>query len=203
MQTDTKTVIKTEEEYVMENKELELIQEQTQAVLDEFFEAARMKAGQILVVGCSSSEIASFKIGSHSSEEIGRAVFEIIHAETKKRGIYLAAQCCEHLNRALILEEEAAGRYGYEQVNVRPQLKAGGSFATAAYSGFEQPAAVEHIRAHGGIDIGDTLIGMHLKDVAVPVRVQTKEIGGARVVCARTRAKFIGGVRAHYNESKM
>lgn len=187
----------------MESNDLEMIQKQTKAVLDEFFDAAKMKAGQILAVGCSSSEIASFKIGSHSSQEIGRAVFEIIYEETKKQGIYLAAQCCEHLNRALILEEEAAKRWGYEPVNVLPQLKAGGSFATAAYEGFERPAAVEHIRAHGGIDIGDTLIGMHLKDVAVPVRVRTKEIGGAHVVCARTRAKFIGGVRAHYDESKM
>lgn len=187
----------------MGNDDLEMIKEQTRAVLDEFFWAARMKAGQILVVGCSSSEIGSFKIGSHSSQEIGAAVFETILGETKKRGIYLAAQCCEHLNRALILEEEAAERYGYELVNVKPQLKAGGSFATAAYGGFEAPAAVEHIQAHGGIDIGDTLIGMHLRDVAVPVRIQTKEIGGARVVCARTRAKFIGGVRAHYDEEKM
>ena len=187
----------------MDISDLEMIKEQTKAVLDEFFGAANMKAGQILAVGCSSSEIASFKIGSHSSQDIGKAVFGTIHEEAKKRGLYLAAQCCEHLNRALILEEEAAERYGYEQVNVMPQLKAGGSFATAAYEGFERPAAVEHIRAHGGIDIGDTLIGMHLKDVAVPVRIQTKEIGGAHVVCARTRAKFIGGVRAHYDENRM
>lgn len=188
---------------MMESIELQKIQEQARAVVTQFLETAKMKPGQVLVVGCSSSEIDSFRIGSHSSEEIGKAVFEAIYGEVKPRGIYLAAQCCEHLNRALILEEEAAERYGYEPVNVVPQLKAGGSFATATYAGLEHPVAVEHIRAHGGIDIGDTLIGMHMRDVAVPVRIETKEIGAAHVVCARTRLKFVGGVRAHYDESKM
>lgn len=188
---------------MMEKIELEGIRQQTRAVLEEFLEAADMKPGQLLVVGCSSSEIDSFKIGSHSSAEIGQAVCEAFCEELEKRGIYLAAQCCEHLNRALILEEEAALRWGYEPVNVVPQLKAGGSFATAAYRCLKAPVAVEHIRAHGGIDIGDTLIGMHLRDVAVPVRTRTREIGNAHVVCARTRLKFIGGVRACYDEKKM
>ena len=126
----------------------------------------------------------------------------IVYRETSARGIYLAAQCCEHLNRALILESAAAKLYGYEPVNVVPQLKAGGSFATAAYKGFEHPVAVEHIRAHAGIDIGDTFIGMHLRSVAVPVRTARKEIGGAHVTCARTRLKFIGGSRACYDTGK-
>ena len=182
---------------------LEEIRQQAKNVVRELLEAASLKPGQILVVGCSSSEIGSFKIGSHSSEEIGRTVYQALYEELEPMGIYLAAQCCEHLNRALILEEEAALKYGYEPVNVVPQLKAGGSFATAAYGTLKQPVAVEHIRAHAGIDIGDTLIGMHLKDVAVPVRIQTKEIGGAHVVCARTRPKFIGGIRARYNEGNM
>ena len=150
--------------------EVERIRGQVRQLLGEFFEAAGMKRGQILVVGCSSSEIESHRIGSYSSREIGQAVFEEIYQETQKRGIYLAAQCCEHLNRALIVEEECAEKYGLEQVNVVPQLKAGGSFATAAFSAFENPAAVERIQAHGGIDIGDTFIGMHLRQVAVPVR---------------------------------
>ena len=141
-----------------------------------------MKPGQILVVGCSSSEIGSYKIGSHSSETIGQTVYKALYEELKPLGIYLAAQCCEHLNRSLILEEEAAEKYGYEPVNVVPQLKAGGSFSTAAYHTLEHPVAVEHIKAHAGIDIGDTLIGMHMRDVAVPVRIQTKAIGGAHVV---------------------
>ena len=179
---------------------LEEIKEQTREIVTELLETARME--QILVVGCSSSEIASYRIGSHSSEEIGQAVFDVIYEETSARGIYLAAQCCEHLNRALILESAAAKLYGYEPVNVVPQLKAGGSFATAAYKGFEHPVAVEHIRAHAGIDIGDTFIGMHLRSVAVPVRTARKEIGGAHVTCARTRLKFIGGSRACYDTGK-
>ena len=132
--------------------------------------------------------------------ERAEVVFGGIYQATEEAGVFLAAQCCEHLNRALILEKEAAVKYGYEIVNVVPQPKAGGSFATAAYKAFECPVAVEHIRAHAGMDIGDTLIGMHLKDVAVPVRIRTREIGDAHVVCARTRAKYIGGSRAVYDE---
>ena len=188
----------------MEERELSLdeIREQTKAVLTELMEVAGLKAGQILVAGCSSSEVGSFKIGSHSSAEIGEVICGTLYEELHKRGIYLAAQCCEHLNRAIIIEAEAAERYGYDAVNVVPQLKAGGSFATAAYGIFKEPVAVEHIKAHAGIDIGDTLIGMHLRDVAVPVRIATKEIGAAHVVCARTRLKFIGGERAHYDHEK-
>jgi len=128
---------------------------------------------------------------------------EMIRQAAQEAGVYLAAQCCEHLNRVLILEKEAAVCYGYEAVNVMPQPKAGGSFAAAAYKAFENPVAVEHIRAHAGIDIGDTLIGMHLRDVAVPVRIRTGEIGDAHVVCARTRPKFVGGVRAVYDENML
>ena len=182
----------------MEELQLDAIRKQTKDVLRELMEKADLKQGQILVVGCSSSEIGSFKIGSHSSGEIGQAVYEALYEELKPAGIYLAAQCCEHLNRALIVEEECAEKYGLEQVNVVPQLKAGGSFATAAFSAFENPAAVERIQAHGGIDIGDTFIGMHLRPVAVPVRTSVREIGSAHVTCARTRLKCIGGERAAY-----
>jgi len=123
-----------------------------------------------------------------------------IYEAAKESDIHIAAQCCEHLNRALILEEEIAVKRGYEPVNVVPQPKAGGSFATMAYKYLPAPVAVEHIKAEGGIDIGDTLIGMHLKDVAVPLRLSTDKLGNAHVVCARTRLKFIGGERAHYME---
>ena len=167
----------------------------------EFLAVGKMKPGNLFVVGCSSSEIVSSRIGSYSSKEIGEAVFQEIWEECEKNQIYLAAQCCEHLNRALIVEQDAAEKYGLETVNVVPQPKAGGSFATAAYRSLEHPVAVEHIKAHAGMDIGDTLIGMHLKSVAVPVRIRTKQIGDAHVVCARTRAKFIGGDRAMYDES--
>lgn len=179
---------------------LDEIRIRTKEILLQLLEAADLKAGNLLVVGCSSSEIGNYRIGSHSSAEIGKAVFETLHQELECRGIYLVAQCCEHLNRALIMEAEAAEKYGYEPVNVVPQLKAGGSFATAAYAGFSQPVAVERIQAHAGMDIGDTLIGMHLRPVAVPVRTDASLIGGAHVVCARTRLKYIGGERAKYRE---
>lgn len=185
------------------NQELERIKGQTREAIHEFLHAANMKQGQILVVGCSTSEIAVSHIGTYSSEEIGQAVYETLAAACREFNLYLAAQCCEHLNRGLILEEEAAERYGYEPVNVVPHVKAGGAFATAAYHGMLKPVAAERIEAHAGIDIGDTLIGMHLKPVAVPVRISTKEIGGAHVVCARVRPKFIGGIRADYDESIM
>lgn len=175
------------------------IKVQTKEVLLQLLEEANLKEGNILVVGCSSSEVGSFKIGSNSSEEIGKAIFETLNEELSARGIYLATQCCEHLNRALIMEAEAAAKYGYEPVNVMPQLKAGGSFSTAAFAGFKEAVAVERIQAHAGIDIGDTLIGMHLRPVAVPVRTKTDKIGEAHVVCARTRLKYIGGERAMYN----
>lgn len=169
-------------------------------VVNEFLEQADLKKGNLVVIGCSTSEIASKSIGSYSSAELGEAVFTAMYEEFCARGLYVAAQCCEHLNRALIMEEEAAGQYGYEIVNVMPMPKAGGSFATAAWNHMKNPVAVEHIKAHAGIDIGDTLIGMHLKAVAVPVRIAHPTIGGAHIVCARTRPKYIGGERAHYNK---
>ncbi len=176
------------------------IRKQTVLVAEDLLDTAAMKPGQLLVVGCSSSEIAAHAIGCYSSKEIGQAVFRALHSLTRERGLYLAAQCCEHLNRALIVEEEAAVRWGLEPVNVMPQLKAGGSFATAAWGGFSSPCAVERIQAHAGIDIGDTLIGMHLRPVAVPVRTRQTQIGSAHVVCARTRLKYIGGERAAYQK---
>lgn len=167
----------------------------------ELIDIAKLEEGDLLVAGCSTSEVSGEKIGSSSKPELAEAVFTGIWEAAKERKIYLAAQCCEHLNRALILEKEAAGARGYDIVNVVPQPKAGGSFATMAYQYFTHPVAVEHIRADAGMDIGDTLIGMHLKDVAVPVRLSISQIGNARLVCARTRAKYIGGERAHYDEN--
>ena len=180
---------------------LEQVRNEAKAAALEICQVAKLRKGQILVVGCSTSEVTGHKVGSYSSPELGQAIYDGIQEALQPQGIYLAAQCCEHLNRALILEEEAAERYGYEQVNVVPQPKAGGSFATAAYHTFAHPAAVEHIRAAAGMDIGDTLIGMHLKEVAVPVRIERRQIGAARVICARTRLKFTGGARAVYDES--
>lgn len=165
----------------------------------ELLDVSGLVAGDILVVGCSSSEIIGGKIGKASSIDAAEAAFEGIYSILKEKGIFLAAQCCEHLNRALVLERECAEKYGYEIVSVVPQPKAGGSFATTAYRTFRNPVIVEHIKASAGMDIGDTLIGMHLKDVAVPVRLNVKNIGEANLVCARTRPKYIGGERAKYN----
>ena len=181
------------------SREFEIQEEAYQAAF-QILEAAGVKKGDLFVVGCSTSEVAGSKIGTYSNPELAKAVFQGIYKAANEKGVYLAAQCCEHLNRALILEEEAAEKYGYEPVNVVPQPKAGGSFATAAYAAFATPVAVEHIKAHAGMDIGDTLIGMHLKDVVVPVRIAQCQIGEAHVVCARTRRKFIGGARAVYDE---
>ena len=161
---------------------MELIQltEQARAAVTELLGAAKLSPGDLFVVGCSSSEVGGEKIGSHSSPEI--------------------AQCCEHLNRALIVEEEALRAYRLDRVNVVPQPKAGGSFATAAWAAFRHPAAVERIGcAAAGIDIGQTLIGMHLRPVAVPVRLSVRKIGEAPISCARTRPKFVGGSRAVYD----
>lgn len=174
------------------------IYEQTKAVIEEIYEKANLQKGNILVVGCSTSEVIGAKIGTNSSPEIAQVLFEALHTFAKEKGIYLAIQCCEHLNRAIIVEKEAVPFA--EAVNVVPQPKAGGSLATAAYQGFIDPVVVEEIKADAGIDIGSTLIGMHLKKVAVPVRLAHNTIGEAIIVAARTRPKFIGGVRAAYNE---
>jgi uncharacterized protein (TIGR01440 family) len=174
------------------------IKEQAQTLISELLERIPIKQGDIFVVGCSSSEILGSQIGKGSSFEAARILFEVLAPTLKEKGIYLAAQCCEHLNRALVIEKECAEKYFYEPVSVIPQPKAGGSFATIAYESMENPVVVEHIKAHAGIDIGGTLIGMHLRDVAVPIRTQISQIGSANVICAYTRSKFIGGSRAVY-----
>ena len=177
---------------------MENIKKQAREAVLELIETAQLKKGQILVIGCSSSEIIGETIGHGSSFETAQAVFGEIYPILKEKGIYLAAQCCEHLNRALIIERACAEAYGLEEVCVVPQPKAGGSFATSAWGAFESPVAVEHIRAHAGLDIGGTLVGMHLREVAVPVRLSVRKIGEAPLLAARTRPKFIGGIRARY-----
>ena len=181
---------------------LENLSEESIRLADEFCEKAKIKKGQLVVMGCSSSEIRGSKIGSDSSLEVAEIVFGEIYRILSEKGAYIAVQCCEHLNRALIVEREAL-KNNEEVVNAVPQLHAGGAFAMTAYKTFKDPVAVEHIKADAGIDIGSTLIGMHLKEVAVPVRVSQKYIGSAYVVCARTRPKYIGGERARYDERLM
>ena len=169
-----------------------------ETVISEILDNTSLKKGDIFVVGCSSSEILGSKIGKGSSFEAAKIVFDVIYPKLSERGIFMAAQCCEHLNRALVIERECAEKYGYEAVAVKPQPKAGGSFATLTFENMEAPVVVEHIKAHAGLDIGLTLIGMHLRDVAVPMRVSLNRIGEAPIVCAYTRPKFIGGSRAVY-----
>lgn len=174
------------------------LRKQSFAAAAEIIETADLKAGQILVVGCSTSEILGSRIGTDSSPEAAKAVFEGIYQAACQKGIFVAAQCCEHLNRAIITERVAANNFPI--VNVVPQPKAGGSFATAAYASFKEPVALEEIKADAGLDIGYTMIGMHLKAVAVPVRLENNRIGEAVVLAARVRPKFIGGARAVYDE---
>ncbi len=177
------------------------IKNQCKKATEELILTAKLKKGDILVVGCSTSEVVGSKIGTNSDENTAEQIFDGIHECLKEHGIFLAVQCCEHLNRAIVVERKALA--SYEEVNVIPQKKAGGSLATVAYQKFESPIVVEYIKADAGMDIGDTFIGMHLKQVAVPVRLSIKEIGSAHLTSARVRPKFIGGIRAIYDESKL
>ena len=174
------------------------IYHQTQAAIAELCEKAKLRSGNIVVVGCSTSEVVGSKIGTNSNPDVAGEIFRALHDYTRNHGLFLAVQCCEHLNRAIITERKAVPFA--EPVNVIPQPKAGGSLATKAYAGFDDPVAVEEIKADAGLDIGFTLIGMHLKKVAVPLRLTNNTIGAAMVLAARTRPKFIGGARAVYAE---
>lgn len=171
---------------------------QTKAVIEEFSQKAALKTGNIIVIGCSTSEVIGSQIGTASSPETAEIIFKALHEYTYQHGLYLAIQCCEHLNRAIVTERDAA-KFA-EPVNVVPVPKAGGSLAACAYAHFKNPVMLEEIKADAGIDVGLTLIGMHLKKVAVPLRLDNNMIGEAKVVAARTRPKFIGGQRAVYNE---
>ena len=177
---------------------LDQVKEEAANAAKQLVAEARLHKGQIVVVGCSTSEVVGRKVGSWSTPEVGQAIFDGLNSVFAPLGIYIAAQCCEHLNRALIVDYDAVP--GAEIVNVVPQPKAGSSFATAAYNAFSHPVALEEIKADAGLDIGGTLIGMHLKRVAVPVRLAQKHIGDAILLAARVRPKFIGGERAIYND---
>ncbi len=177
------------------------IKQQCSNAIIELINLAKLKKGDIFVVGCSTSEVVGSKIGTNSNPDTAKEIFDGIYPILKEKGIFMAIQCCEHLNRAIVVERKAIPFP--EPVNVVPQKKAGGSLATVAYKEMTDAIVVEHIKADAGIDIGNTLIGMHLKDVAVPVRLSVNKIGEANIVCARTRPKFIGGIRAIYNEEML
>ena len=180
-------------------EDLQIIRQQAAQAAAELTEKAGLKAGDIFVVGCSSSEIIGGEIGHASSLEAAQAAYEGIQSVLAPKGIFLAAQCCEHLNRAIVLPA-AAVKPWQQPVNVIPQPKAGDSFATTAWNRLENPAVLESIQADAGMDIGGTLIGMHLRPVAVPVRLSLDHIGSAILLCARTRPKYIGGGRAVFAE---
>ncbi len=178
----------------------ELVYAQTEQAVTALLQENRphFNPVKLLVIGGSSSEIAGGTIGHNSTYEYGEAVVEAVMKVCSDAGVAPAFQCCEHLNRSLIMERETAERYGYEIVWVVPRIKAGGSLATAAWKRFKDPVAVLAIQADAGLDIGQTLIGMHLRRVAVPVRLSISQVGEARISAARTRPLLVGGERARY-----
>lgn len=176
----------------------ESLKKETAAAFNELCTIAQFKAGSLIVIGGSSSEVRGGHIGKDSSYEVGTAIVSTLIEQAQAKGIHLAFQCCEHLNRALVMERKIAEALGYEEVTVVPWLHAGGAFSTNAYYAFKDPVVVIQIKADGGLDIGLTMIGMHLKRVAVPVRLQNNKIGEALVIAARTRPPLIGGERARY-----
>ena len=182
--------------------DLERYEREAYEAARELIGRAKPKAGEIFAVGCSTSGILGLNPGTNSAPEVGAAAMRGVMRACRESSLYLAAQCCEHLNRAVVVEREAAEKFGYDEVNVIPQPKAGGSFATALWAALDSPCAVEHIRAALGMDVGGVLIGMQLREVAVPVPLEHCRIGEARVTAARTRPKYIGGERAMYDPEK-
>ena len=183
--------------------ELSELTAQARRATEELLEAAHLETGDIFVVGCSSSEIRGGRIGHDSSMEVAAAVLAGVLPPLQEQGVYLAAQCCEPLNRSIVIEREAAKKYGCQIVAAVPQPHAGGSWATNCWRTFKDPVLVEEVKAAAGMDIGGTLIGMHLRRVAVPVRLSMDHIGEAILLCARTRPPFIGGSRAVYSDTEV
>lgn len=183
--------------------ELSELTAQARRATEELLEAAHLETGDIFVVGCSSSEIRGGRIGHDSSMEVAVAVLAGVLPPLQEQGVYLAAQCCEHLNRSIVIEREVAKQYGCQIVAAIPQPHAGGSWATNCWRTFKDPVLVEEVKAAAGMDIGGTLIGMHLRRVAVPVRLSMDHIGEAILLCARTRPPFIGGSRAVYSDTEV
>jgi uncharacterized protein (TIGR01440 family) len=178
--------------------EKETLQKELTVIVNDVLKAAKLKKGNVFVLGCTTSEIVGGQIGKNSSQEVGQWVIETMKSILDSLGIYLGVQGCEHINRALVVEREVAEAKGWEIVSVKPALHAGGACSVAAFEQFADPVEVEHILAQAGVDIGDTSIGMHVKHVQVPVRPSVKELGGAHVTALRSRPKYIGGPRAMY-----
>lgn len=179
--------------------ELREIEQQMQAAFSEYLSTSDFRPGQILVIGCSTSEVHGGQIGKDSQPQIAEILYNVLSPMAEKKGLYLAFQCCEHLNRALVVDREVMEKYNLTEVSVVPYIHAGGSMGSYAYRHKKDPVMVESIQAHGGLDIGETLIGMHLRPVAVPKRLQTRFIGNARLNTAVCRPKLVGGERAKYS----
>ncbi|AFM43473.1 TIGR01440 family protein [Desulfosporosinus acidiphilus SJ4] len=167
-------------------------------ILDKFFQQVTLRSRQILVLGCSTSEVVGHRIGQGSSLDVAETLLPPLLERVQQKGIYLAVQGCEHINRALVVEESCAEHYGLEVVTVLPALHAGGAMTVKAWESFSSPVMVERIQGHAGIDVGDTFIGMHLRPVVIPVRIHVKELGEAHLTLAGTRPRLIGGPRARY-----
>ena len=176
---------------------------ETQQVLEDVLDKAGLREGALFVLGLSSSEVLGGQIGKDSSQEIGEIIVKTILDILEERGIHLAVQGCEHVNRALVVERQVAEQFGLEIVSVLPTLHAGGSGQLAAFKFMKDPVEVEFITAHAGLDIGDTAIGMHVKHVQVPIRPVLREIGYAHVTALASRPKLIGGARAQYPEDSI
>lgn len=186
--------------------DLDLLTQQSRRAAEEICDAARIRPGQIFVVGCSSSEVLGNRIGTATNVDVARAIYDGIRQVLDERGVYLAGQCCEHLNRALAVEREMMEKYDFEQVNAIPQPNhAGGAFATVCFEKMKDPVLVDSLcaKAQAGIDIGGTMIGMHIHPTVVPLRISLRKIGEAPIICARRRPKYIGGARAVYDENLM
>lgn len=176
------------------------LQQQLQEILDDVLVKAQLEAGDIFVLGCSTSEVLGHMIGKYSSLEIGELIVSTVLQKLKPLGVHLAVQGCEHLNRSLVIEKSVAKMNGLEEVWVLPTLEAGGAASVAVMSLFEQPIEVANVQAKAGLDIGDTFIGMHIKSVQVPIRPSRKSLGEAHVTAVTSRPKYVGGPRASYGQ---
>ncbi len=186
-----------------ENVDLAAIEKEAAEVTEEICELASLKEGQILVIGCSSSEVVGERVGTHSSMDVAAALYRGITKITGPKGINIAAQCCEHLNRAIVLDRKICDKLDLTEVNVIPKPKAGGSFAATVYENLKDSVVVESLeqKADAGMDIGGVMVGMHIRPVVVPLKIKKRNIGSAVIIAARRRPKYVGGARAVYNEA--
>ena len=163
---------------------------------DELKDMSFFKKGELCIIGCSTSEVIGEKLVQWDQWILLKKALKQIEKDT---GVSFVFQGCEHINRAITMESTNFNPLTMEEVTVVPDVHAGGSLSTYAYQHMKDPIVVEHITVPKGIDIGQTLIGMHIKHVCVPVRTSVKQVGEAIVTIATSRPKKIGGERAKYH----